>query len=42
MKDEDDFPDKCAAEVGFLIGIIGICVILLALVLGEMYGWLVH
>jgi hypothetical protein len=42
MKDDDDFPDKFAAEVGFLIGVIGICAILLALVLGEMYGWLVY
>lgn len=43
MKDDDEeFHDKFAAEVGFLIGVIGICAVLLVLVLGEMYGWLVN
>ncbi len=41
MNDDDDLPDH-AAELGLLIGIIGICSVLLALVLGEMYGWLVN
>jgi hypothetical protein len=39
--DNDEFPDH-SAELGLLIGIVGICSVLLALVLGEMYGWLVN
>lgn len=41
MNDDDDLPDQ-AAELGLLIGIIGICSILLALVLTEICGWVLH
>ena len=41
MKDDDDIPDH-SAELGLLIGIIGICSVLLALVIGEICGWIIN
>lgn len=39
MKDDDEFHDKFAAEVGFMIAVIGICAVLLVLIIGDLYDW---
>lgn len=41
MKDDDDLKSD-TAMLGFMIGIIGVCAVLLALVIGELYGWVVE
>lgn len=38
-KDYDEIYDRLGAEVGFMVGLIGVCAVLLLVIIGDLYGW---
>jgi hypothetical protein len=38
-EDEEEFMDRLGPEVGLMVGLIGVCAILLLVILGDLYDW---